>query len=328
MNSKTKRTVLQSDINRIFVFHNLGTVSEIKALSGGEFNSVYKVTADNMNYVIKIAPAADVRVLTYEKDIISSEIFALEHFKGNPYVHIPEVKAFGEDAEIGKYLIMEFVEGKMLLNCVLSDMEYDSILFHLGKAIAEFHNTNCDRGFGYLQNGLKQSWQEAYFSMLENIRQDAERVHIKIPYIRKIRAVVDNCKDVLDEVKKPSLLHFDLWKGNIFVRDKKLHSVIDCERMMLGDPVGDFIHLDYIAPFDKEKYKQMIDGYNSVAEHSLLFNKNERIRFYLVRLYLGLIAYVETDYRLSKYSVAFYGKKIFARKVLRVSLNELNKLMK
>ena len=75
MNSKTKRTVLQSDINRIFVFHNLGTVSEIKALSGGEFNSVYKVTADNMNYVIKMK-----RILFQVKYLLLNILKAIHMF--------------------------------------------------------------------------------------------------------------------------------------------------------------------------------------------------------------------------------------------------------
>lgn len=329
MKNKTKRTIVLSDIKEIFISHKLGTPVEMKALSGGEFNSVYKVFTDKgSSYAIKISPAKNVSVLTYEKDIILSEKFALEHFKDNAYVHIPEVIAFGETAEVGKYLIIEFVAGKMLLKTRLSADEYNQVMYDLGKAIAGFHDIACDLGFGYLQNGLKTNWKSAYLSMVDNIINDARKVNARIPYISEIHAAIDSCKDILNEVQNSSVLHFDLWAGNLFILDNKLHAIIDCERMMLGDPVGDFIHLNYTAPFDIQKNKYLIDGYNSTANNKLSFNRNELIRFYLMRLYLGLIAYVETYYRMSKFSPVFYGKKIFAKKVLRVSLCELNKLMK
>lgn len=327
--SKIKKEVSLSDINKIFEIHNLGIAAEISPLSGGEFNSVYKVVTDTQNvYVIKIAPSADIDVLTYEKNIVFSEKFALEKFADNCFVHIPKIVACcDEESELGRYIIIEFVEGDMLLNSKLSDEEYNNVMFNLGKAIAEFHNIDCDLGFGYLQNGLKQSWKEAYFSMIENIMNDARQVNAKIPYMNKIKNILDSCGDYLLEVTNPSVLHFDLWKGNIFIKDKKLHSIIDCERVILGDPVGDFIHLDYIAPFDLDENKYLIDGYNSVAKNRLSFNKNELIRFYLMRLYLGMIAYVETYYRMSKFSVLFFGKRVFAKKVLQSAINELNKLI-
>ena len=131
----------------------------------------------------------------------------------------------------------------------------------------------------------------------------------------------------LDEVKAPSILHFDLWQGNIFIKDGKLFAVIDFERTILGDPLGDFIHLNYLPPFDVDKNKSLIDGYNSVANNKLSFNRNELIRLYLMRIYLGLVACVEPYYRFSKFNVMSYVRKSFAKKFMSVTLNELKKLI-
>lgn len=326
MKNKMKQSLSDFDIQEIFLKNDLGKVLESKQLSGGEFNSVYKVVTDNGEYVIKIAPSKNVSVLTYEQNIVASEQFALEKLCNNSYAKVPKVIASSDSTDKYSYLIIEFLEGKMLLSQKVSRDEYNDVMFSLGKAVGEFHNAECDLGFGYLQNGLKPTWKEAYYSMIDNIIEDAKKVRCNIPCFNEIMNLIDKCSYALDEVKTPSILHFDLWQGNIFVKDGRLFSIIDFERTILGDPVGDFIHLDYIAPFDFDKNKFLLDGYNSVAKNRLSFNNNELIRFYLMRLYLGMIAYVETYYRMTKFSVQFFAKKVFARKVLRSAVNELKKL--
>lgn len=327
MKIKMKRFLSDTDIQNIISKNHLGIVSERKQLSGGEFNTVYKVVTDKGQYVIKIAPD-NASLLTYEKNIAWSEKFALEKLSDNSYVKLPKVIACSSDSNAEyNYLIIEFVEGEMLLNQKLGKEEYNNVMFALGKAVAELHNTECELGFGYLQNGLKRTWREAYFSMVDNIIHDAEKVNCKIPYLDEIRNIFHECSYVFNEVKTPSILHFDLWQGNIFIKDGKLFSIIDFERTILGDPIGDFIHLDYMPAFDIHKNKYLIDGYNFVAKNKLSFNKNEMIRLYLMRVYLGLIAYVEPYYRFSKLNFMFYARRGFAKRFMRVTLNELKKLI-
>ena len=122
------------------------------------------------------------------------------------------------------------------------------------------------------------------------------------------------------------LNHFDLWGGNIVIRDGRLSSLIDCERAMFGVPEGDFISLDYLAPFDMEKNRQLIEGYNSVAEEKLTFEGNSLKRFYLMRLQLGLIVFTESHYRYGKLSPMYIGSKIFGRQVIKNALKELDKI--
>lgn len=325
--NKMKRNIPNSVISEIFSSHSLGNVSEIKPLSGGEFNSVWKVTAGSSEYVIKIPPSAAAKVLTYEKNIILSECFSTKEFQKISAVHIPRLIAYCTDAAAEyKYILLEFVEGEALSSVKLTNAEYNNVMFDLGKAIAEMHNIKCTSGFGYLQNGLKPTYEIAYMSMIDNIVQDAAIVNAKIPYLNEIKNIIDSYSHILREVSEPVITHFDLWQGNIFIKDKKLYSIIDCERTIFGDPLGDFIHLNFLSPFNIDENKHLIDGYNSVADKKLSFNKNELIRLYLMRIYLGLIAYVESYYRFSKLDAMFYGKRIFAKKFLRVSLNELQKL--
>lgn len=42
-------------------------------------------------------------------------------------------------------------------------------------------------------------------------------------------------KTVFDQVTVPCLVHWDLWDGNVFVKDNRITGVIDCERSLWGD---------------------------------------------------------------------------------------------
>ena len=317
--SKTKRSIDKETLNKIFLRHNLGEVVSFIDLKGGMFNAVLKVmTKEGKTYAVKIAPSDDVQVLTYEKNLIKSEVYFYEKFAQVKNVHFPKVYGYDFDENSDyKYLIMEFIEGTMLSSMKLTEDENDQVMYDLGKAMAEMHNITCDEGFGYIQNGLKSTWDEAYFSMAENVIKNAESKNAKIPCLSEIRKIFAESKDLLNTVLTPHYLHFDLWAGNIMLKDKKLYALIDCERAMLGDVMGDFISLDYTGAFNVEKNRHLIDGYNSVADEKLTFDRIQLKRLYLMKIYLGLIVYTEQHYRYPKFSIVRMAGKKYGETVIR-----------
>ena len=79
--SKTKRNISDEALNEIFSKHSLGKIVKVIPLKGGQFNSVLKITVQSgKNYVIKIAPSKETDVLTYENDLIKSEVYFYEKF--------------------------------------------------------------------------------------------------------------------------------------------------------------------------------------------------------------------------------------------------------
>lgn len=328
MSSKTKQKIHKNTVSQIFKRHGLGEVTSIEVMTGGKFNTVLKVKTNNHNlYAIKIAPKDDTEVLTYEHHLIKSEVYIYNLLEKVKNIKFPKIYGYNwKNNYPYKYLIMEFIDGDLLSNVKLSSQQFDNIMFDLGKAMAEIHTIVNENGFGYVQNGLKHTWKEAYCDMIKNIVEDGLSKRAKIPYLDKIKEIIINNKDVLDLVKTPSLIHFDLWFGNIIIKDYKLYALIDCERSMFGDIMGEFISLDYLSAFDINKNKKLIDGYNLISEIKVKFDKEELIRFYLMRIYLGLIAYVETYYRYSKLNPEFYGSRNYAKKVLYNAINEIEKL--
>lgn len=322
-----KRNITQEDIYEIFSRHCEGKISLFKPLTGGTFNSVYKVeTSNSKAYIIKIAPDKDTFVLTYEKDIIKNELEFFELTKKCKNVHFPKIYGYSlDDSYRYKYIIMEFVEGQMLNKSKLSKKEKSDVMYKLGRAMAEIHAITDENKFGYMQTPC-ESFRQAYKAMAENVINDGLKVTKSFPCLDRIRVAIEKHSDAFDLAENAHLIHFDLWPGNIIVKDGELYSIIDCERCMFGDPVGDFISLDYISPFEKAVPQEVIDGYNSESEKKLSFNKNELTRFYLMRLYLGLIVYTETYYRCSKYSPEFIGRLIFGKTVIKNALKQLEKI--
>lgn len=328
--NKMKQDIPLNVLSDIFQKHLLGTVQSADLLTGGEFNSVWKVQTDDLQeYVIKIAPHSNAKVLTYEHNLIQSEVYAYEKLANLKTVHIPKLFGYNWlDSEPYQYLIMEFIEGETLWKTKLSQEEMNRVMYKLGQAMAEIHSIKDSEGFGYRQNGLKKIWKDAYLSMINNIIDDGIAKKAKIPYLKEIRKLIDQNLFVLDEVKSPSFVHFDLWAGNIILNNNQLYAIIDCERAMFGDIMGDFISLDYITPFSVEKNKSLIEGYQSFANEKIEFSENEMIRLYLMRLYLGLITNVEPYYRYSIYSLKFYVKYNFSKQYLKTTIKELKKYSK
>lgn len=75
MISKTKYRIDESTIEKLFRNAAIGGVNAISALGAGEYNAVFSVRTNEAEYALKIAPSPDVPILTYEKNIMESEIF-------------------------------------------------------------------------------------------------------------------------------------------------------------------------------------------------------------------------------------------------------------
>lgn len=323
--NKVKQDIPNAVLANIFERHTLGGITDYSELTGGAFNTVYKVCTDKGKYVIKIAPDENTDVLTYEKDLIKTEVSVYKLLQNTKNVHFPKIYGYNYDKDFEyKYLIMEFIDGDMLCNLKLGEEEYNQVMFDLGAAMAEMHSITNDGSFGYIQNGFKPTLKEAYHSMIDAVINDGLKKTKHIPYYKNILDIISKYDYVFDTIKEPSLVHFDLWAGNIIIKDGKLYALIDCERALFGDVVGDFISFDYAASFNVNDNKQLINGYNSVADKKLSFNKEEMIRLYLFKIYLGLIVYIETYYRTSKYSAEFFRRTKLGKKILKIAIKQFN----
>ena len=127
MTSKTKQHISKNIISEIFNKHSLGNVINTTVLTGGKFNTVLKIQTEDQNqYVIKIAPDSSTEVLTYEQQLIKSEVYI---YKLYSKIKTKTRISFGEEAKDTyniTYGTTDFVSPKANIyadNTIMSDAE-------------------------------------------------------------------------------------------------------------------------------------------------------------------------------------------------------------
>jgi aminoglycoside phosphotransferase (APT) family kinase protein len=272
-------------------------VTGVTPLDGGTFNDVCRVMlADGRRLILKVPPLPDVRVLTYERGILRTE--ALFYELAAPHRQLPAVihAGFGHHNDVGDFLLMTELPGQPWPAVAdrIGDRQRHRLRGELGRIVARLH-TMTGSEFGYPAQPLAASWRIAFGGMLDTILTEADHYRVTLPLpTRVIRQRAARHESVLDEVTTPTLVHFDLWDGNILIdldgETPRIGGLIDAERAFWGDPLADFVSLALLGDILQDE--AFLTGYRE-AGGPVRFDASGPIRLALYRSYLYLIMLVE-----------------------------------
>lgn len=219
-------------------------MKDYKELTEGYYNVAYEVElSDRSKVILKVAPPMDVRIMTYEKNIMSSEVQAMRMVEQDGHIPIPQIYGYDDSCTICKspYFFMEKLKGRSLdtIRDSLSQQQIENIYSEAGKIIRFVNDIPCPC-FGYPGQTEYQGteWYPVFGKMLKAGLEDAKQgnVDLKIS-IDELQDYLERDKIIFDEVKNPRLVHWDCWDGNIFVENGKLTGIIDWERCLWADPL-------------------------------------------------------------------------------------------
>ncbi|UCG01334.1 MAG: aminoglycoside phosphotransferase family protein [Candidatus Heimdallarchaeota archaeon] len=333
MKSKSKKPLTLTEIQQIiessFSTTNLGSIIE---LTDGRFNTAYSIELPDLGQevVMKVAPLSEIKILTYEKNIMKTEVQVYKILKEKTEVPVPEILSYNFKHDIinRDYLIMEKLKGipwdKIESN--LSHEQNDQLKYKTGIYAAQI-NSVIGNHFGYFTDKKKsynKSWKNTFVNMIKNVLDDGIELNAEIPRSSKhIMRLVENKAKLLDDVKVPQLVHWDLWEGNIFIIEQEqgyysIEGIIDCERALWGDPLieYEFMH----APSNQAFLK----GFETETNEKFEFTDNLEQRRHLYNVYLFLIMVIEAISR------GYYGSKAmkiiqWARFELQNNISQLEK---
>jgi len=216
------------------------------------------------------------------KDVIYSEYKCLLFLDEKNISLFPKPYGFFSNSN-GAYLICEFINFKKNNN-----------FFELGLMLAQFHqNTNINHGFFHdtycgptLQiNSWNCDWYDFFFNTKIKYQLD---LAIKKKYVDK-----NYSKMVLDLLKKnkslfldriPSLIHGDLWSGNIGTDIHNKPRLFD-PSLYYGDYETDIAMMELFGGFNQKFY----EGYNHIKKFEAGFkNRSNFYKLYHILNHLNI----------------------------------------
>ena len=298
MESITKTPLNKEKIESLVknAFGNKVNVITISELEDGWFNAIYLVALDdNREVVLKVAPSPEIKVLRYEKNIMNAEVEVMKLLKSSTKIPVPEIYYYDTSKNIinNEYYFMEKIQGQPYSKIKenLPECHKESIEIELGRYNRQINDIKNDR-FGNVGQMEKMNfkWSETFFNLVKDILLDGQEYEVKLPFdYDYIEALFLEKTQVLDLVTEPSLVHWDLHDGNVFVDEStyKITGIIDFERAFWGDPLIEV----YFGDFFNKKY--FTKGYGI----ELITTKEAECRRILYNIYLYLIMVIECKYR-------------------------------
>lgn len=221
------------------------SVVDMAELTEGMCNAAYCITLDDgTRHVLKVATDDASSRLHYEVNIMDAEVkaMAMAQRAGLPVARVE----YHDDSRTlctGQYFIMEYMPGQSMnsLRSVLSEPERDSLLREVG-ALQRDMTAITGTQFGLLGDPDHRfdSLNGFVDWLIQGAMEDAARKHVLIGVEREaIAEALARDRGAFEEITRPTLVHWDMWEGNIFVKDGHVSGIIDWERAMWGEPLMD-----------------------------------------------------------------------------------------
>lgn len=268
----------------------LGTLAEAELLTGGQFATTYRVTlADGTRVVVKTAPVGTDQLLAYEHDLLRAEALVYGLAADLPALHMPRVLLtdFSRTLLPSDALVVSHLPGVPLLDSGLPQDD-PRTMRDVGAVLAALHAVTGP-AFGYPFGRQASTWAASFGAMIEDLLDDAARWSVPVPAL-EVRAAMARHAAVLADVVRPSLVHTDLWAGNVFVdpASGEVVGIIDPERAFWGDPLADLVGVD---PMSRSVgTPELLAGYGPGLD---VTSPSARTRLELYRMRLCLVMLIE-----------------------------------
>lgn len=267
-------------------------IENIKELTEGMFNATYDITfEDGSESILKVSPKDKQGLMSNEINLMWAEVQAMQIMKKYDFVHVAEVQLYDNSKELcdSGYFVMERIEGEnwIFIKDGMSKTEKDIIHNEIGVIHKNMSSIKNEK-FGLLGDSKRFDTLYEFFNMLMcNVLDDVDARDIEIGVPKNaILAQLEKDQFAFDEVKVPSLVHWDMWEGNIFVKNNHVSGVIDWERAMWGEPFMD----DRFRRHSRNE--EFLKGY---GQKDFSNNEMRRINWYDVFLFITMMA--EVTYR-------------------------------
>lgn len=227
-------------------------VLAVKEIDAGFFNNTYCVETSKNKYILKVAPVSGADVFYNERYLMQRERSLADTLHKVSEL-IPDYLRFFKIAQRDAFL-QPFIEGKLWHDVIdeLTEEENTQLWQQLGQFAKTLHSVEGE-SFGYPDPFVRfERWSEFITDNVTGMIDDAKRLGVYHSEIQAYESLLPYFFEDLDEIKKANLLHGDLWPRNVIIegQNKDIHikAVLDAERAFWGDPISDWVLIQYGVP--------------------------------------------------------------------------------
>lgn len=257
-------------------------IESIDELSGGTFNTTYRITfADQAKYILRVAPLHTRDTAWEDSDLMRSE-HAMQPFFAPVASLMPKTLLvdFTHQLLDRDYMFQSFIEGERWDDIwdELSTEENRGLWSQFGTIMKQIHGVRGEM-FGLPRPGFQfGTWSETVLDRMERTLEAATRLQLDTTDLARILEIIKARPQYLDEIQTPRLLHGDLWLFNILVRREEQGSsivgVLDADRAWWGDPMADWTMFILAHADADEGHSHFWQAYGSLeASPSARFRK-------------------------------------------------------
>jgi fructosamine-3-kinase len=225
------------------------TIEEHEKLTGGEINQAYVITSGEPRFFVKVNDKNH-----SERFQIEAEQLAL--LKQSNTVNTPKVITFGHSKQHA-FLVLEFL--------VLKPLDSTGGSYEFGQQLAKLHRWGDQKEYGNdLDNFIGETLQPNTWMKNWSRFFSEQRIGWQLQLLKEKGVHIVDIEECIEEVHqlllnhapRPSLLHGDLWHGNV---GQSVHGpVIYDPASYWGDRECDIAMTELFGAFDHDFYR----GYN------------------------------------------------------------------
>ena len=262
-------------ISEIIQYETGNKPQALKRLNGGDINQVYHCITKKNQFVIKVNYSEK-----YPK-IFEKEKKGLELLNKSSFI-IPNVFSNGSLKQLD-YLILEYINPGEFINWEI----FGENLASLHQITSEEFGLDYDNYIGSIEqiNSCDKNWFDFYANkrliLLMKLARNKNLLTNKD--CNDIEHICNSLKDIIPN-SLPSLIHGDLWAGNIISTENGVPVLID-PAVYYGHPEIDWAMLDLFGNFPKISF----DTYNEINPLEIGFqNRKDIYQLYPLLVHLVL----------------------------------------
>ena len=209
----------------------------ISALSGGQSNPTYRITAGTHSYVLRKKPPGQ---LLASAHAIDREYRVMSALQGTD-VPVPRMLAYcGDEQIVGTpFYLMEFLDGRVLVDQSLPGMEpaeRGAIYREMNRVIAALHSVD------YQAVGLKSYGKLGNYFARQIARWSRQCRESTLPVNDAMQRLMDWLPEHIPAGDETTLVHGDYRLDNLVFHpsEPRVIGVLDWELSTLGHPLADF----------------------------------------------------------------------------------------